>query len=333
MDASILAVFGDGRAAHHVLQSMGRTNDQHKQVKRIVALCDNRYRDALRDMEGETLKLESIDFERMRQDPKELERVISENQVRWMILMPFGDTFQPGQIQTALEAYKRQRGTNVLLISHLGCDSELSPVNQLRQAENMVRQQFPENNCILRCGATLQSLDFFAEEVKQRKAWRLPAGNGKFAPVCLRDDVATCALMIVKDAQMKPDYRNQTFTLTNNAAVDGNALAEMTNSAFREEVRFENISLDEARKNIERHRGRGGEQGRPATQAGERDRLNRHLVSSWEVGEVLNKYQLVAANQMAVVTDHVRRISGKEPMSIQDYLQRHEEHFRPSRRQ
>ena len=303
-------------------------------LKCIVALCDNRYKDALRDIEGQTLKLESIDFEKMRQDPKELERVISENQIRCMILMPFGDTFQPGHIQTALEAFKRQRGTNVVMISQLGCDSDLSPLNQLRQAELKLREQFPENNCVLRCGVTLQSLDFFADDLRERKTWRLPAGNGKFAPVCLRDDVAACALVVSKDAQLKPEYRGKIFTLTSNQPIDGNTLAEMTNSAFREEVRYENISLDEARKNIERHRG-GGEQDRPtqAMAGGQRDRLNRHLVSSWEVSAMLNKYQLVASNKAAGISDHVKVIAGKEPMSVQEYLQKHEEYFKPSRRQ
>jgi len=121
---------------------------------------------------------------------------------------------------------------------------------------------------------------------------RGPAGDGRFAPV-LRDDVADVLVNVL----VQPGHEGVTYTLTGPETVTLAEIADLLTRLTGRRVTFENETLEQAYAS------------RAAYGAPE-----------WEVESWVTTYTAIAAGEWDVVTDDVRRVTGHDPVSIQQFL-------------
>jgi len=135
-------------------------------------------------------------------------------------------------------------------------------------------------------------LDFVPLLAGEDGVIRGPAGDGRVAPV-LRDDVADALHAMVTGT----GHDGATYELTGPEAFTLAELAQALTAAGPRPVRFHDETLEEARASRESY-------GAPA----------------WEVAGWISTYTALGAGEFDVVTDHVARLTGHEPVSVEQYL-------------
>jgi len=266
----------------------------------------------------------------LKENPEALNEIMKELQYDWLVMLPLGDTFSPHCVPETIELWKRNRGKNVMLLSKAQCDqSQKEPMKMLCEAERSVRQQFPETNVIIRGQFLFNDLDFFVDDVQKNKTWRLPLGNGAFSPIRVKE-LAMCVGYITRCKNLNEKFQGKMFTITNMEQVNGQALADMSRSALNEDVKYENITLDEASQILKRHQHGGGSSIRAVINklASSKRDMRRRLLTNTEREMILACFELVQQNQYSFTTDHFQQITGMQPMSVEEYLRKHEDNFK-----
>jgi NAD(P)H dehydrogenase (quinone) len=140
-------------------------------------------------------------------------------------------------------------------------------------------------------------LDYFPFFAGADGVIRGPAGDGRVAAVA-RDDVAACAVTVLLD----PQHEGRAYELTGPRALTLSEGAEIIGRHAGREITFVNETLEEAR-----------ESRRPSG------------APDWEIEGWVTTYAAIAAGELDVVTDHVERLTGREPMTLEGMLEAHPE--------
>ena len=136
-------------------------------------------------------------------------------------------------------------------------------------------------------------LDVFPYFVGKDGAIRGPAGDGRVAAVA-REDVARAAAAVLADPLV---HGGATYTLTGPEAFTLDEAAATIGRATGRDVRFVDETIDEAR----------------ASRAG-------HGAPDWLVDAWISTYTAIAADELSEVTDDVRRLTGRDPLSLEQLL-------------
>lgn len=144
----------------------------------------------------------------------------------------------------------------------------------------------------LRDNLYLDFVPFFADT---DGAIRGPAGDGRFAGVC-QDDIADCVVAVLRDPA---PHAGRTYSLTGPAAISLAEAAEALSISTGRAIRYVAETEDEAY----------------ASRA-------KYEAPAWQVDAWVSTYTAIAAGDFAGVTDHVRVLSGHEPMSLAEMLAR-----------
>ena len=122
---------------------------------------------------------------------------------------------------------------------------------------------------------------------------RGPAGDGRLAAVA-QADVARCAAAVLADPAA---HRDATYELSGPHAMTMAEVAVALSTAGGQPVRFESETIEEAWASR-----------RPSG------------APDWMIEAWISTYTAVAAGELDRVTDDVRRLSGREPLSLADLL-------------
>lgn len=341
MSSTVMYIFGDGRCGHEFVKSVCRYMEKTERcAKCFVVVVDKSFEKKMEDIRHGHghCAIEAIDMHKLKQSPEELESVMKKHKVDWLIIQPSGDTYSSHeQVKMTLEAYKKCGGHNVIMNSIAKCDEcQDRPMKECHLSEEIVKRCCPNSYVILRVQMPLMELDFFAEGVQKERKWMLPTGNSNFSPVSTKRDLACCIGHIVKEQKMVQRFAGQTFTLTNREKINGQRLAQMTGSAFNEDVKFQNISLEDACKILDRYVGGGGgshgdDDGRRDDSGQGRKSLRRGLLNHCEKDMLLAMFKMIQHNLYDFTTEDVKKISQMEPMSVEEYLRKREAHLRGNR--
>jgi len=310
--------------SHNLACGMCHYNDQHKCFEQILVVVDKTFEKHMDDLKhSKTCKIIPVDFRKHHQgQTQEMEKAMEEHKPQWMIMLPTGDTMTREAIKCTLECYKKKGGKNVVMKSLMMAEQATEePTKMLPELEKCMMECFPKTSCVLRCQMGLECLDYFVEEVKEKKTWRLPLGNGKFSPIAGMD--VACALgKICEQQQMDPKCAGKTFNLTNKDKIDGQRLAEMTSTALNMDTKYENMDMNEAQERLRKFIRHDS-----MTMTHE---MHRELTSKAEVCGLMFAFKMVQAGKYDTVTEDLKMIIGKDPMPIEEYLRKNQDRFKGS---
>jgi uncharacterized protein YbjT (DUF2867 family) len=122
---------------------------------------------------------------------------------------------------------------------------------------------------------------------------RGPAGDGRFAAVA-RADVARVAVSVLLDRE---SHRGATYSLTGPEALSLSEVATALGAATGREVSFHDETVEEAYAS----------------------RL-RWEAPQWQYDAWVSTYTAIRAGELEAVTDDVRRITGRAPLSLRELL-------------
>ncbi len=138
-------------------------------------------------------------------------------------------------------------------------------------------------------------LDFFPLLAGEDGVIRGPAGDGRAAAVA-QDDIAEALNAVLLDPQ---PHRGATYSLTGPEAITLTEAAEVMTRLTGRAISFHEETLDEAYASRASY-------GAPA----------------WQVDAWVSTYTAIAAGEMSGVTDHVERLTGRRPMSLEQLMRR-----------
>ena len=136
-------------------------------------------------------------------------------------------------------------------------------------------------------------LDFFLFLAGEDDVLRGPAGEGRVAAVA-QDDIAAALVGILEDPTA---HVSQTYSLTGPAALTLHEAAEVMSERLGKAFRFQDETIEEAY----------------ASRAS-------YGAPSWQVDAWVSTYSAIRNSELAGVTEHVERLTGRAPMSLSELL-------------
>jgi uncharacterized protein YbjT (DUF2867 family) len=136
-------------------------------------------------------------------------------------------------------------------------------------------------------------LDFLSDLAGEDGVIRGPAGRGRVAAVA-RADIARVAVVVLL---AREEHAGATYDLTGPEALTFDEIAQILSEHTGRPVTFHDETIEEAHESRLRW---------PAEQ--------------WEYDAWVSTYTAIANGELAGVTDHVRALTGREPLSLRDLL-------------
>lgn len=140
-------------------------------------------------------------------------------------------------------------------------------------------------------------LDYVPYFVSREGVIAGPAGEGRFAPVS-RDDLADVAVAVLT----QEGHDGLTWEVTGRDRLTLGEAAERLSRLSGMRITYRHETLEEAR----------------ASRA-------HYGAPTWEVEGWVTSYAAIAAGELDVVSDTVRRLAGHEPITLDEYVQAHPE--------
>lgn len=136
-------------------------------------------------------------------------------------------------------------------------------------------------------------LDFLPELVGEDGVIRGPAGDGRVAAVT-RADIARSAVAVLSDPAA---HRDATYDLTGPEALGFAEVAALLTAHTGRTVTYHDESIEEAYAS-----------------------RRKWPAPPWQYDAWVSTYTAIAAGELATVSDHVRRLTGREPTGLASYL-------------
>jgi len=136
-------------------------------------------------------------------------------------------------------------------------------------------------------------LDFLPMLAGEDGVIRGPAGDGVMAAVA-REDIARCAVAVLRDPAVHAGF---TYNLTGPEDISLGQAAEVLTAATGRTVTFHNETVEEAY-------GSRAHYGAP----------------KWQVDAWVSTYTAIAAGELAGTTADVRGLTGKDPLSLMEFV-------------
>lgn len=136
-------------------------------------------------------------------------------------------------------------------------------------------------------------LDFLPELVGEDGVIRGPAGDGRVAAVT-RADIARSAVAVLTDPAA---HRDATYDLTGPEALSFAEVAALLTAHTGRTVTYHDESIEEAYAS-----------------------RRKWPAPPWQYDAWVSTYTAIAAGELATVSDHVRRLTGREPTGLASYL-------------
>ncbi len=208
---------------------------------------------------------------------------------RAFFLSPSGYADQLKILAPLIQEAKKRNLKKVVLMTAMGVDAnEAAP---LRQAELLLEKSGLNFN-IIRPNWFMQNFNtFWSYPIKTLNKIPLPAEKAKTSFIDARDIAAVAAKLLVDD-----QYNKKAFNLTGPEALDHDQVASVLSETLGKKITYENITPEELRKTLH-------SAGLPKDYA--------------EL--LLTLFEYVRAGYNSAVTQDVKKVLGREPISFQLY--------------
>ncbi|KAI1263312.1 hypothetical protein F5Y18DRAFT_429400 [Xylariaceae sp. FL1019] len=224
-----------------------------------------------------------------------------------------------------VRAAKKADIPNVLLISSAGCDyAEAEKQPRLREfialeslhleAKGDPSTQTGQSPCVIRAGFYAENLLTYAPQAQNEGTIPIPIGDKhKFAPVALGDIAEVAAHVLTGKGPKGFDdaHRGQMMVVTGPKLCSGPELAESASKALGTEMKFEDISDNEAKKVLKAQ--------------SESDQS--------EIEYILEYYSLVREGKTNYIsTSTFHDVTGRSPTQPSEFFELYGAEFRPKKK-
>jgi uncharacterized protein YbjT (DUF2867 family) len=203
---------------------------------------------------------------------------------------------------TSLEAAKKAGVKHIVRLSVMGADGE--PANPLcklhREVEKMIESS-GLSSTILRPNSFYQNyITFTGATIKSQNAFYLPLGDAKLSLVDTRDIAAVAAAALTEDG-----HEGKTYLVTGSEALDNKQIADIFSSVLGRTIQYVDVPEDAARDGMK-------EAGMPEP----------------EMNLVLGLYADQKAGKYSNLSPVVEQITGKKPISFDQFAKDYAEAFK-----
>ncbi|MFN8575970.1 MAG: SDR family oxidoreductase [Candidatus Sericytochromatia bacterium] len=207
------------------------------------------------------------------------------------LLSPPGYTNQDELMSPVIDLSKKYNLKKVVFMTAMGADAD--PESPMRKAELYLEKSGINYN-IIRPNWFMQNFNtFWLQGILNAQKIFLPVGNAKGSFIDSRDIASVAAELLLNDK-----WNNQAFNLTGKDVLDHNEVASILSKATGKNITYEEISPEAMREGL--------------LSAGIPSDYTEFLLV------ILNYFKLGYAQ---TVTDSVKEIIGKEPISFNQYAE------------
>jgi uncharacterized protein YbjT (DUF2867 family) len=201
-----------------------------------------------------------------------------------------------------IEAAKKAGVTHIVRLSVMGADAEKEFLlgNLHRQVEKLIEAS-GITYTILRPNSFFQNyITFTGSTIKSQNCFYLPLGDGKISFVDVRDVAAVAAAELTQSL-----HENQAYEVTGSEALSNDEIASILSKVLGQTINYVNISEETARQSMR--------------SAGMPER---------ETEMVLGLYAEQKAGNYSTISPAVEQITGKKPISFEQFVNDYIEAFR-----
>ncbi len=201
-----------------------------------------------------------------------------------------------------IEAAKKAGVKHIVRLSVMGADAEQEfPLGNLhRQVEKLIEAS-GISYTFLRPNSFFQNyITFTGSTIKSQNSFYLPLGDGKVSFVDVRDVAALAAVELTQS-----DDENKAYEVTGSEAISNHQIASMLSKVLGKPISYISISEDTARQSMK-------SAGMPEP----------------EIELVLGLYAEQKAGNYSTISPAVEQITGKKPISFEQFANDYTEAFR-----
>jgi len=284
----------DGFTGYEIAKHLATTPDLKNKIQSICAITED-------ESQSIDLKDKGVTIHKAKSTSDYVEIFEKADTV---VLIPPTKKDKAGHAKDLIDAASKAKIKNCIVISMAATDiadqKSHSHLCEFQKIEHLVKQANFEHWLILRANFYVQNLLLYQEQIK-KGTLPIPIGDGKFAPADLLDVAEATALLLSNPDKMK-EYSGQLLTMTGPTAMTGQQMAQHISKVVGKEIKFEDISNEEALKILS----------------------NVKMLDESEKMLLLEFYDLVKAHRTNFVTAHVfKTMTGRNPSSLDDFIQRH----------
>ena len=219
------------------------------------------------------------------------------NGVSDLFIVPSATEAKVRHARNYIRAAKLAKVPFVLVLSMTGSEDRSHLfADQFNDIEEEVKRQQLPGWCILRTNFYTQNLMLYKQQISEGKL-PLPIGDsGKFAPVDV-DDVGEVAASILTNCEQ---HKGKVYTITGSELLSGTQMAEKLSKHLGTKLNWENIQPSAARSII-----------------------RSQNVPYSETQGLLEFYDAAAHGKAQWVSDDFKKITNRDPNSLEDFCQRH----------
>lgn len=201
-----------------------------------------------------------------------------------------------------IEAAKKAGVKHIVRLSVMGADTEQEfPLGNLhRQVEKLIEAS-GISYTFLRPNSFFQNyITFTGSTIKSQNSFYLPLGDGKVSFVDVRDVAALAAVELTQNSD-----ENKAYEVTGSQAISNHQIASMLSKVLGKPISYISISEDTARQSMK-------SVGMPEP----------------EIELVLGLYAKQKAGNYSTISPAVEQITGKKPISFEQFANDYTEAFR-----
>lgn len=291
---------------------MAKFMTESKKFKKLCVMVDKNY-EGVKELEKMGCHVEEIEFKKM--DKSECQehfaKCVKKHDVKYLIMKPKSEFFLPHMVPGFVKAWEMAgKRENIIMCTPSSWDLGGQKLKDFEEAERCVKAM--KTNVIMRLPMCMENLEIFRHELIEKKRWLLPLGEGKTAFIsgC---DVVKAIHHLTQEEKLPEEFRGELGTLTSRDIVNGHDLANVSSTAFNDDVKFDSCSDEELRKQIERYNKE------LKSRACQIDRMEFEYMVEW--------FQLCKDNKLNYATEFFEKICKTQAMGLKEFFERNKDHF------
>jgi uncharacterized protein YbjT (DUF2867 family) len=215
--------------------------------------------------------------------------------------------FVPNMVEISenlVELAKKANVNHIVKQSAFGSDMKQGiTMNRLHREVEKIIESSGINYTFLRPMSFMQNYLGLADSIKTLGTFSFPLGDSKTSFVDARDIAAVAVRALTKSNE----HKNKAYNVTGPEAISNYEIAEILSNIAKKRITYVDVSDNDAR-----------------------ERMKNSRMQEWSVDSLMELFGFQKGGNTAVVSPDVERVTGRKPISFEQFATDYAELFRPS---